>query len=268
MNNLWHNVSVISDNRFIKVLIVILVAIVCQQILKVVLSGILILQSKSEPSSVKRKYRQKQLKTLNNIARALSIFIVWLVAVLTILNTLKLPIAPLLTSAGLIGAAIAFGMQSLIKDFITGIFIVIDNQYHIDDYIQLNNIVTGRVEAISLRTTAIRDDDGSLHHIPNGNIGITTNLSVGRLKAREQIDLSPDFSTKQFEAKLADIAEKLASDPETARYVKEGPILESIDKITSKAVTVTILFSTSATKRKAAVSAIWALIRKEKIPLA
>ena len=118
MNNLWHNVSVISDNRFIKVLIVILVAIVCQQILKVVLSGILILQSKSEPSSVKRKYRQKQLKTLNNIARALSIFIVWLVAVLTILNTLKLPIAPLLTSAGLIGAAIAFGMQSLIKDFV------------------------------------------------------------------------------------------------------------------------------------------------------
>jgi small conductance mechanosensitive channel len=266
MDNFWHNLGIIFDNRLTKILLVILVALIAQKILRAALSKMLMLQTKNEPTTARKKYRQKQLKTLNSITGAISIFIVWVTAILTILNILKLPLAPILTSAGLIGAAVAFGMQSIIKDFISGIIIIVDNQFHIDDYIKINNVIEGRVEAISIRTTAIRDENGSLHLIPNGTI--TTNFSNSKLKAREQLDLAADYSSKQFEKKLVEIAKKLADDPMTAKFVKDGPRLESVDKVTSKATTVTIVFTTTITKRKGALSAIWTLVRKEKIPLA
>ena len=267
MQEIIDNLLVITNNSFVKILLVILAALIAQAILKATIKSALKFPLKSDMFPSQKKDREKRIKTLNSIVSATVSVTIWFIAILTIMGLLNIPIAPLLTSAGLIGAALAFGTQSIIRDFISGIFIIVENQYRIDDYIELDK-VSGRVEAITVRTTVLRDKDGSIHHVPNGQINITTNLSMGPIKAKEQLDLDNSISAKDFGNKLAKIAAHIEKDENMHKLVKEGPTLASIDKVTSKATTVSISFTTTAAKRDAAASTIWQLIKEANIPLA
>lgn len=109
------------------------------------------------------------------IANFMRIFI-WIVALFFSLTEFGVPVAPLLTGAGVVGVAVGFGSQSLVKDMITGLFIIAENQYRIGDRICIGG-VCGKVENITLRVTQLRDVDGTLHYVPNGEIKITSNKS-------------------------------------------------------------------------------------------
>lgn len=113
--------------------------------------------------------------------------VLWIVGVMVVLDTAGYNIAPILTGAGVSGIVIGFGAQSLIKDLISGVFIIAENQYRIGDIVELNG-VSGRVEDISLRTTVLRDLDGLQHHILNGSITLSTNKTM--TFSRVNIDLS------------------------------------------------------------------------------
>ena len=108
--------------------------------------------------------------------RSLSGFVVWVLAGITILGELGINLGPLVASAGIVGLAVGFGAQSLVKDFLAGIFILIEDQYGVGDIIDAGE-ATGTVEAVSLRTTRLRDVDGTMWHIPNGQIARVGNLS-------------------------------------------------------------------------------------------
>jgi small conductance mechanosensitive channel len=267
MQQIIDNLLIITDNSLIKILLILLTALIAQNILKASIKNALKISLKSDVFPSQKSDREKRIKTLNGIIAATASFTVWFIAILTIMSILHIPIAPLLTSAGLIGAALAFGTQSIIRDFISGLFIIVENQYRVDDYIQLDK-VSGRVEAITIRTTVLRSPDGYVHHIPNGQIGITTNQSMGPIKAHEQLDLDSSMSIKDFGIKLTKIAQHIEKDPDMNKLVKEGPTLAGVVKVTSKVSTVSISFATTAAKREAATSTIWQLIKQADIPLA
>jgi small-conductance mechanosensitive channel len=119
---------------------------------------------------------KKRAQTLGNIIRHAFIIVLTFVAVLMILGELGIQLGPLLATAGIGALAIGFGAQSLVKDVISGFFIILENQYRIGDVIEVAG-VSGLVESVSLRKTVLRDLQGKVHTIPNGEIKVVSNLS-------------------------------------------------------------------------------------------
>lgn len=114
--------------------------------------------------------------TLGAVLRSLAGFVVWVLAGLTVLGEIGINLAPLVASAGIAGVAVGFGAQSLVKDFLAGLFILIEDQFGVGDLIDLGE-ATGTVEAVSLRTTRLRDAEGTTWHIPNGQIVRVGNMT-------------------------------------------------------------------------------------------
>jgi len=117
---------------------------------------------------------QKRAHTLTGLLRSVILVIVWITAVVMILEELGVPVAPLLATAGIIGVAIGFGAQTLVRDVLAGFFIILENQYDVGDTIQVAT-VSGTVEAVGLRTTVLRGADGTRHVVSNGEIRISSN---------------------------------------------------------------------------------------------
>jgi len=267
MKETINNILAISDNRLVKILLVILISLIAQLIVKTSLKSVLYVSLGSGALAGQKREREKRLKSIAGLITTATVLGIWFIAIIVIMSIFKIPLAPLLTSAGLIGAGLAFGMQSLIKDFISGIFIITENQYRVDDYIQLEK-VSGKVEAITVRTTVLRDSDGSIHHIPNGTIGITTNLSMGPLVAREQIEIDTSMTIKQAKVAFEKIAAKIEADTTLSNLIKHGPSIDAINKISGKGLVLVLAFTTTAAKRQKATNCLWELISDAGIPLA
>lgn len=157
--------------------------------------------------------RQKRVKTINSIITAVALVGVWSIALLMILQALGIAIGPIIASLGILGAAVAFGTQSIIRDFVSGLFIIAEDLYHIDDYVEIGS-VSGKVESVSVRTTTIRGDDGSLYYIPNGSVNVSSNKSVGPLKEFISLSLEPATNLTTFTKELAAIETRLL-DPQS-----------------------------------------------------
>lgn len=126
------------------------------------------------------KIEDGRLRTVSHIFNSTTKVVIVLIASVMILSELGFNIAPIITGAGIVGLAFGFGSQSLVKDFVSGLFILVENQYNVGDNVNLGNIsgtkVQGKVEKMNLRRTVIKDNDGSIHIIPNGSILIVTKL--------------------------------------------------------------------------------------------
>ena len=121
---------------------------------------------------------ERRIETLARVFRYIATVVITLVAGMLVLNELGISIAPLLGAAGVVGIAVGFGAQSLVKDFFSGFFMLIENQVRVGDAVELAGKV-GVVEEITLRNTVLRDVEGNVHYIPNGEIAIVTNKSRG-----------------------------------------------------------------------------------------
>ena len=124
--------------------------------------------------------------TLAHALSATFVVVVWVVAGMLILNYLDVPLAPFIASAGIVGVALGFGAQSIVKDTLTGFFILLENQFGVGDTVEIRtpaNPILGRVEWLTLRATALRAYDGTLHIVPNGNIVLVSNKSRGWARA-------------------------------------------------------------------------------------
>src|SRR5919108_4380717 len=123
---------------------------------------------------------EQRIEALASVLRPLVTVVVYATAGFMILGEVGIELGPLLAGAGIIGVALGFGSQTLVRDFLSGVFILLENQFGVGDVITVNvqgQLVTGKVEALSLRTTDIRSFDGTLHSVPNGNILYTGNKS-------------------------------------------------------------------------------------------
>jgi len=123
-----------------------------------------------------RAHQMYQLRTLAQVINSVGVAIIFFLAAMQILPLVGLDIKPLLASAGIAGLAIGFGAQTLVKDVINGFFILLEDQFHLGDVVQIG-AVKGTVEDMTLRRTALRDGDGTLHFIPNSEIKVVSNLT-------------------------------------------------------------------------------------------
>lgn len=144
--------------------------------------------------------RQSRITTLAAVSKSAVAIIVWVWAGLAILSALGVNVAPIIASAGVVGVAIGFGAQSLVKDFLSGIFMLLEDQYGVGDTIDVGNGIVGDVEEVTLRLTTLRDIDGAIWYVRNGEIERVGNLSADYSIARVQIPVGlandPDHVTE------------------------------------------------------------------------
>jgi small conductance mechanosensitive channel len=140
----------------------------------------LILNQTSSIINTDKTIDKRRLETINNILEGTGVVIIISVAVIMILSELGFNIAPIIAGAGIIGLGIGIGSQSLVKDLVSGIFILIENQYDVGDKINLGSIagtkVIGTVKMINLRRTMVEDENKNVHVVPNGNISLVTKV--------------------------------------------------------------------------------------------
>jgi small conductance mechanosensitive channel len=140
---------------------------------------------------VKNAEQAERVSTILEVAHGTLLVLVLVVAGLTILQVLGINVGPFLAGVGIVGLVISLSAQTLVKDFIGGLLIVVENQFAIGDYIQVAN-VEGRVERITLRSTCLRDWDGRYHVVPNGEVRVVSNATMDWAKATIELNVSAD----------------------------------------------------------------------------
>jgi len=188
--------------------------------------------------------RKKRLQTLDGLVGASVRVIVWVVVGITIINEVGVNTAPLIASAGIIGIVVGFGAQTLIKDFTSGLFIIAENQYRVGDVIEINGI-SGVVEDITIRTTVLRDLDGHLHHIPNGSIDVTTNMTMEHANLHEDITVGLDTDIEQLEHVINHVGEQLVNDSDLKRLIIQPPSFVRVTGFNDNGLVVKILGKTT-----------------------
>ncbi len=148
-------------------------------------------------------------------------------------------LAPLFASAGIVGIALGFGAQSLIKDFLSGIFIISENQYRIGDIVEIEG-ASGTVERIGTRSTVLRDADGNVHYFPNGMVQHVINKTMGYSMARFSIGLHPSNNLEEITATINTIGKQLAKEKSWEPKIIEAPAFVSIGEFSANSVEMLI----------------------------
>jgi len=149
--------------------------------------------------------------------------------------------APIFASAGIIGVAIGFGAQSLIKDFLTGLFIITENQYRVGDVVDLDNGAAGAVERVGIRSTVLRDADGNVHYIPNGAVGHVINKTMGFSKVNFTLSVHADTDVDLLAQVINDTGSKLAEDPKWKPKITEAPHFLNVGSFSQLGMDVNIV---------------------------
>lgn len=184
--------------------------------------------------------QKKRIDTLSQVITKTSAIIISLVALLMILTEIGINITPILTGAGIIGIAIGFGAQDMVRNIFHGIFILLEDQYSEGDIVSVAG-VSGTVEEFDLRKTTIRDLDGVQHHIPNGEITIASNKTKGW--SGINLDIGVAYSTNLD--KLKEVIEQTCKDfNEKHEDIIQTPELVGIDKFADSAIIIKILGKT------------------------
>lgn len=199
-------------------------------------------ETTSEEGEKKRK--DTLIRILNGALRIALLSI----ASLMILQEAGLEIAPLLAGAGIVGLALGFGGQYLIRDIITGLFIILENQYRIGDVINIDN-TGGLVEDISLRMTTLRDMNGTVHHIPHGEIKKVSNLSKTFARVNLDIGISYSANLEHVINVINRTGNDLAEDPLYKDSIISPPRFLRVDEFSPSAIIVKVLGDTKPLKQ-------------------
>jgi small conductance mechanosensitive channel len=164
---------------------------------------------------------EQRIDALSGVLRSVASFAIFMIAGFVILGRLGVDLAPLLASAGIVGVALGFGSQTLVKDFLSGIFILIEDQYGVGDIVDLDGETSGTVEAVSLRTTRLRSVDGTVWHVPNGEIRRAGNQSQHWSRSLLDIEVAYDTDIERAKAVLQDVGDRA--------WREDGDIIEQPD---------------------------------------
>ncbi len=170
-------------------------------------------------------------------------FLVALLVSLMILSEAGVNIAPLIAGAGVVGIALGFGGQYLIKDIITGLFIILENQYRVGDVVTISGI-SGAVESINLRVTVLRDLDGVVHHVPHGEVSTTSNMSKGFSRVNLNIGISYGADIDQVIKVVNRVGKEMQSDDNFKDKILSAPEFLRVDSFAESAIEIKILGNT------------------------
>jgi small-conductance mechanosensitive channel len=240
----WRNdVILFLQNKLPKIFVVLLVIFILQRIVL-----FFVKKMRTRADNQVHFHRAAQLRTMASILRATSIGVLGFIAFLQILNIFDIPYQPILASAGIVGVGIGLGAQSIFKDMLNGIFILVEDQYNVGEVVVLAGL-KGTVEDLSLRRTSLRDGDGTLYIIPNSQIATVSNLS--RDFSIAQLNVSVDASANPD--KVITILSKVAGDVRHDSVFKDiaigDPVILGVDKIEGRAVTYPVQIRVRANQR-------------------
>ncbi|MEN0130336.1 MAG: mechanosensitive ion channel family protein [Brevundimonas sp.] len=192
--------------------------------------------------------RSQRARTLDSVLRSTATILVGGIAVFLVLDKLGVNIAPFIASAGIVGVALGFGAQSLVKDFLTGTFMLLEDQYGVGDVIDAGP-ASGTVEAVTLRVTKVRDADGTLWYIPNGSMLRVGNKTQGWATATVEVDVDYFADIEQVHQLLEEAAASVAADPVLGAELQGEPVITGFEKLSSDAVTMRLKVRTSPAKQ-------------------
>jgi small-conductance mechanosensitive channel len=184
--------------------------------------------------------RAQRARTVGSVLNSTANIVISTIMVLTILQVLELPVTGLLTGAGVVGVAIGFGAQSLVKDFLSGILLLIEDQFGVGDNVDLGSDVVGTVEAMGLRLTEVRAFDGTLWYVRNGEILRAGNRTQewSRAVASVQVPLGTDVDAVR--TALGRAVDRVKNDPELADSLLETPSVRGVDAVDQAGLTFTL----------------------------
>lgn len=222
------DVNKISKAAIIKDLILIALVLIIGKVILEIISRLI---KKSFVDKMDQDgYRKMRIETLGKNLYTVVRFVIGFIIVMIILDMIGVNTRSIIATAGIGGVALAFGAQTLVKDIVTGIIIIVDDTYRVGDWIIAAG-VEGTVETLGVRHTKIRDYDGSLHTIPNSQITNVQNLNSGPIKFECNIYLSYDVSFEEAEDIVKSVSKKLKENPDLSQYILEDVSLFGIMEI-------------------------------------
>jgi len=192
----------------------------------------------------------QQFRTVTSVITSVGVFVLLFVAALEILSLLGLNLGPMLASAGIAGLAIGFGAQTLVHDFINGFFILLENQYDIGDTVRIAG-VKGTVERMSLRMTVLRDEDGTVHLVPNSAVQIVSNTTRDWAQLALRVTVAYGEPSDKIVKLLQEIGNEVRHDPAFAEDIVSDIQVPGIDRVGNGEAEYLILIKTRPNKQYA-----------------
>lgn len=192
--------------------------------------------------------RRQRAQTMGSVLRSIASVVILTVAVLTIIGELNIDLRPLLAGASIVGVAVAFGAQSLVTDFLSGVFMILEDQYGVGDVIDAGTDITGTVEAVGLRVTRIRDVDGVTWYLRNGEVKRIGNKSQGFGRAVVDVPVEADQDQDRVREVIRDTAEEMANDPMWEEVMLEPAMVAGLEFLAADGVVIRVTVKTQPTK--------------------
>jgi small-conductance mechanosensitive channel len=202
-------------------------------------------------ASITQELNLQRAATLTGALSTALIVVIWALAILMALGELGQNIAPLLASAGVAGVALGFGAQSLVKDTLSGFFILLENQFGVGDNLEVqtpSTKVVGRVESLTLRVTSIRAFDGALHFVPNGNVVVASNRSKGWARAIIDVRTAHDEDVEHLRSVLEELFEELTGDRTLSEWIHEAPSVLGVERTGHDGLVMRVIADTRPSK--------------------
>jgi small conductance mechanosensitive channel len=225
----------------IRVLMILLGMWILILIAKIIGKRIIVITSDDDPTT--ENERERRAKTLVQIFNLVVRTVVIVFGGISILKELGFDIGPVLAGAGIIGLAIGFGSQSLVKDIVSGFFLILENQIRVGDVVKIADI-SGVVERITLRIVVLRDMEGVMHVIPNGEIKTLSNMSYGWSRAVVTVSVAYKEDIVRVMTVLKNLAMQLYKDEKYKGDIIEEPTILGIDSLENSSVNIKVLFKT------------------------
>ena len=192
--------------------------------------------------------QEQRVKTLVSLVRSVGIVVILVITLFMVLNAIGLNIGPLLAGAGVIGLAISFGAQSLVKDIISGLFILFENQFGVGDVIRVKDL-SGRVEKMTLRIVVMRDVHGVVHIVPNGEITAVSNLTRAFSRAVMEIGVAYRENVDRVMEVMRDVGREMWEDPEWRPLLTEEITVPGIESFGDSSVNIRVMATTVPLKQ-------------------
>ena len=196
--------------------------------------------------------RRRRVATVIGLLSGVVIVIAWFVFLLTLLKDLGVDITPIIASAGIVGIALGFGAQSIVRDSLSGLFIFIEGQYDVGDTVDLTTsagTVSGTIETLNLRTTSVRQYDGTLSTVPNGLIEVTNNRTRGWGRAVVDIPVALNEDPERVRSVLEELVDEGASQPPFDAWLRQPPQVLGVTQLTNVAQVMRIAVETEPSHR-------------------
>ena len=211
-------------------------------------------QDPAQPPLLVSGRRVQRAQTMGSLLKSVTSIVIWTIFAVTAIAQLGYPIGPLVASAGVVGVALGFGAQSLVKDFLSGIFMIVEDEYGVGDVVDLGE-AGGTVEAVGLRVTRLRDVEGTVWYVRNGEVLRVGNKSQNWARTVLDIPVALDQDLHRVQEVLRDVAHDLWDDEDFAHLVIEEPEVWGVEDLTPNGVVVRVTLKTAPLEQ-------WAVARE------